>query len=92
MEDDHLGVGFPRNEGKDYSVLLSLDRNLLDRISRLEAALKEIAEHPHCNYHAEGFCKDIDVDSKQERVLYELGCSDGHKCAAEISRKALEQP
>ena len=81
-----------RDTAQEMAQIRATSNFLRDRITRLEAALKEIAEHPHCNYHAEGFCKDIDVDSKQERVLYELGCSDGHRCAAEIARKALEHP
>ena len=60
---------------------------LRDRITRLEDALREIAEHPHCRYDLEYHCDDERKDSQ-----YNIGCVDGHRCAAEIARKALEQP
>ena len=47
-------------------------------------ALKEIAEHPHCQYGQH----ECDKSSESDR-LYAVGASDGHRCAAETARKAL---
>ena len=56
-----------------------------DRIYRLEAALKEIAKHPHCTV-------DESHDAGTSQRMYQIGVQDGHRCAAEIARKALEHP
>lgn len=48
-----------------------------DRITALEAALRSIAEHPHCAYN------DGANDS------YMIGVVDGHRCASNIATQAL---
>lgn len=48
--------------------------------AELVAALQRIAEHPHCVYPAHL--------TRNDRS-YEIGVSDGHRCAAEIARAVL---
>ena len=59
-----------------------------DRIYRLEAALKEIAKHPHCT-DSKSCRAGRDFDPVDD-PLYHSGKLWGHRCAAEIARKALE--
>lgn len=59
-------------------------RKLLERLARAEAALKQIAEHPHCSYEA----RVHSLPTRPDRQ-YEIGVADGHRCAAEIARVAL---
>jgi hypothetical protein len=52
------------------------------KIEKLEAALAEIANHPHCSY---------DHPSNQGGSIgYGTGIVDGHRCAAAIARAAIE--
>jgi hypothetical protein len=49
------------------------------RADALERALRQIAYHPDCNYRA--------------GTMYDLGVTDGHRCAAQIARAAFtDQP
>lgn len=54
-------------------------------VDRLRAALLEIAEHDH-NHTGECTVKDEDIVPWTPIG----GCISGHRCAAEIARKALE--
>lgn len=54
------------------------------RLAKLEAALKNIAEHPHCDY-ASGFVTSQTPSSES----YGIGVADGHRCAANRARAAL---
>jgi len=47
------------------------------RIAELKVALREIAEHPH-------------ITDESWFPCYDSGHREGHRCAAEIARKALE--
>jgi hypothetical protein len=51
-------------------------------IASLENALREIATHPHCSYDDPGI-------TNQPGRQYQIGCVDGHRCAAEVARRAL---
>jgi hypothetical protein len=52
------------------------------KIEKLEAAVAEIANHPHCSY---------DHPSNQGGSIgYGTGIVDGHRCAATIARAAIE--
>lgn len=46
----------------------------------MREALREIAEHPHCDY-------DHPANDSND---YGTGCADGHRCAATMARNALE--
>lgn len=54
------------------------------RVDALEAALREIAEHPHCQYATN--------EAKHVPRYYNIGVADGHRCAANIARVALGLP
>lgn len=58
-------------------------KSLRRRVEELESALRKIAEHPHCT-------TDNPHDEGTSARLYQTGVQDGHRCAAEIARKALE--
>lgn len=82
---EHLDDG----DGDSVAIIetaLTLDagRQLLERLARAEAALKRIAEHPHCAYEREGAFNRLPVDRQ-----YEIGIADGHRCAASEARAAL---
>ncbi len=53
----------------------------------LRTALEQIANHPHKNVRYSVYHGKDSVATEQ----YYLGCVDGHKCAAKIARKVLEQ-
>lgn len=55
-----------------------------ERCKTLESALRQIAEHKHCK---DGRCN---MKSRLSEDQY-YGCMVGHRCAAEIARKALEK-
>ena len=50
---------------------------LQDRVKELENALEEIASSPHCSY-------------ENNPGEYGTGVADGHRCAANMARQALE--
>jgi hypothetical protein len=53
-------------------------------IASLENALREIATHPHCSYY------DPDTGhAPWPDRQYQIGYVDGHRCAAEVARRAL---
>jgi len=54
------------------------------RIASLEAALRSIAEHPHCHWN-DPYCGNAANVSCDDRDVY------GHRCAAEIAKRALGQ-
>jgi hypothetical protein len=56
-------------------------KSALNRISRLESALKRIADMKRC---------PTVTDWKFSETLYRDGHADGHRCAAEIAREALK--
>lgn len=53
--------------------------------ARYEAALEAIANHPHNAY-------DFQPPNHSSGRQYEIGVTDGHRCAARIARKALGVP
>lgn len=63
---------------------------LQQRISALESALVEIRDHPHCNVSNSG-CVGIRCDNQVDDAWRIVGCTQGHRCCAEIARKALEK-
>jgi hypothetical protein len=76
-----------------------LNQNLADALdlsgfqtnesSALRACLEEIANHPHCNYEQDS-CSQVDhIEQRQGRILYLQGCTDGHRCSAEIAKLGL---
>lgn len=69
-------------DAQPYEEIAALE----SRISTLEAALREIAQHPHQDKEATPF------GTMSERLVdegYRLGLAVSHRCAAEIARKAL---
>ncbi len=61
-----------------------LTRTAQAEVVELRRQLERIANHPHCSYDSyEGHAAHLDRQ-------YEIGASDGHRCAAEIARAALE--
>ena len=58
------------------------------RIRELEGVLREIAEHPHLRYkNTRNVTKLVDI--RLNRKPYRMGHCDGHRCCAEIAKKAL---
>ena len=53
-------------------------------IAALAEVLRQIAYHPHCSYPP-----DEQAASAMDRQ-YQIGATDGHRCAAEIARGALD--
>ena len=51
---------------------------MLRKLERCEKALREIVEDPHCNY------------DNVEPGGYGIGVADGHRCAANKARAALQ--
>lgn len=49
----------------------------------LISTLEQIAQHPHCNY-------DHPDNGPNAGGSYGIGCADGHRCAAQITRAALD--
>jgi len=91
----------------DLVIARTTEANLHDHIRKLqedfgkanakwlkaEMALRKIAEHPHRFTVANGDC--ICSSAKDAHLLgesyYDVGRVDGHRCAAEIARKALSE-
>jgi len=76
------------NETDEEITLLAIrdvaleNRGLQKRISRLEAALREIRDHAHKDWEHD----DLMIYTEE----YRDGIAKGHKVCAEIARKALE--
>lgn len=58
-----------------------------DTVSTLLGALREIANHTHTHT---AYLEAADTPTIAERQ-YQIGVTDGHRCAAEIARAALAQ-
>lgn len=59
-------------------------RALKAQNARLRSALREIAEHEHCEYGSDCFALHEPYDRG-----YQVGVADGHRCAANIARAYL---
>ena len=53
--------------------------------ARYEYALEQIAQHPHSTY-------DFQPPNHSSGRQYEIGVTDGHRCAAQVAWKALGVP
>lgn len=76
-EGNKLSVEWGEEDKEGFycpTISVDYDDNI---VAQFEAALKEIAEHPHCSY----------ANASGE---YGRGAVDGHRCAAKIARKALK--
>lgn len=70
--------------------LKELNAKLESRLSAAEAALKEIAEHDHCDHPTWGMHSADEADDAFARSMHYKGVSSGHLCAAEIAKRYLE--
>lgn len=61
---------------------------LIEEVSRLRAALLQIEIHPHCSRDSNGHGRGASEAPRIQRQ-YEIGAADGHRCAADIARAAL---
>lgn len=68
---------------------------ICERCKTLESALRQIAEHPHCQSdlpdpicHCDAVLYDYMINHGMSE--WAIGCVNGHRCAAEIARKTLE--
>jgi hypothetical protein len=60
-------------------------------IDRLRDALLSIEEHEHCcNFGGLEVC-NLDYHKIEDLSDWENGCVEGHRCAAKIARKALNE-
>jgi len=59
--------------------------------SKLEALLKEIEEHEHCDANANHNChRDASIHETvrdKTSVGWHVGCAEGHRCCAEIAKR-----
>jgi hypothetical protein len=64
----------------------------IKRLRRFEQACKEIEEHAHCNHGQYCIVKNSDIDfmseTKKSQHALAFGAREGHRCCAEICRKA----
>ncbi len=74
-----------------YDMLLNTIALGQKRIQELEGALREIAEHPHIGEAGKSCTPHLYVHSgpMTNTHFYRWGCTEGHRCAAEIARKCL---
>lgn len=64
------------------------------RVAELESALQRIADHPHIAYDCSGSVHarasyHPDDSVRTAGRMYEIGAADGHRCCADIARRAL---
>jgi hypothetical protein len=58
---------------------------LLAKVERLREVLEKIRDHRHCSYD-----RPDPVEAARNRREYDIGVTDGHRCAATIARVALK--